>query len=304
VRSATVISPEPLGGPMRLLVASTPDPASVNLRDRLLEAADWTVDGEYQGRECHRLRDMLMVTMDQLHLHLDRVDRTVGQALGVDIEEVVFLSKHRAASGKPTLTMHPIGNFGKADYGGEEGKLVPASPSFLSGLLRALSTSAQGLPFEVSYEVTHHGPYLDVPTTYVEIGSDETKWGNLDAAKAMADALLNWVPADGPTVVGIGGGHYAPRFTEVTLSKRVRFGHMVAKHVLEGKADQEVLGIVKKAMEASRTGFAYVHKKSFSRPEARRLGELLQGAGYEVLEGADLEDLQSLPRSLSSESSA
>ena len=289
---------------MRLLVASLPDPASVNLRDRLLEAANWSPEGEYQGRPCYRLHDMLMVSVDQLHLHLDHVDRTVGLELGVRIEEVVFLSKHRAASGKPTLTMHPIGNFGRADYGGREGTLVPASPSFLGGLLRALSSSAKGLPFEVSYEVTHHGPFLEVPTTYVEIGSDETKWGNVDAAIAMAEALLNWTPAEGPTVVGIGGGHYAPRFTEVTLAKRVRFGHMVAKHVLDGRSDQEVLEIVEKAMVASGTRSAYVHKKSFSRPEARRLSDLLLAAGYQVLEGGDLEDLQSLPRSLSSDSTA
>ncbi|MHC1681182.1 MAG: D-aminoacyl-tRNA deacylase [Methanomassiliicoccales archaeon] len=289
---------------MRLLVASVPDPASVNLRDRLLEAADWSEEGGLHGCPCHRLRDMLMVSIDQLHLHLDHVDQTVTEALGIDIDEVVFLSKHRAVSGKPTLTMHPIGNFGKADFGGKEGTLVPASPSFLSGLLRALSSSAKGLPFEVSYEVTHHGPFLDVPTTYVEIGSDETKWGNVDAARAMSEALLKWVPADGPIVVGIGGGHYAPRFTEVTLAKKVRFGHMVAKHVLDGKTDHEVLEMVGKAMTASGTRSAYVHKKSFSRPEARHLSELLEGSGYEVLEGGDLDDLQILPRSLSSDSSA
>ncbi|MBP7087482.1 MAG: hypothetical protein KBA58_05425, partial [Methanomassiliicoccales archaeon] len=82
---------------MRLLVASLPDPASVNLRDRLLEAAEWSEDGEYQGRKCYWLRDMLMISEDQLHLHLDHVDRTIGETLGVQIDEVVFLSKHRAA---------------------------------------------------------------------------------------------------------------------------------------------------------------------------------------------------------------
>ncbi|NLX46955.1 MAG: hypothetical protein GXY70_02095 [Euryarchaeota archaeon] len=289
---------------MRLLVASIPDTASVNIRDRLLEAADWTEEGTYQGRPFYTLRDMLMVSMDRLHLHLDHVDRVLGHDLERDIDEVVFLSKHRAASGKPTLTMHPIGNFGKADYGGKEGELVPASPAFLSGLLRSLSSNARGLPFDVSYEVTHHGPFLDVPTTYVEIGSDETKWGNVEAARAMADSLLNMVPAEGPVVIGVGGGHYAPRFTEVTLSKNVRFGHMIAKHVLDGKEDEDVLDMIEKAMRASGTSSAYVHKKSFSRPEARRLSELLNGAGYEVLEGADLESSQSLPRSLSSESRA
>lgn len=289
---------------MRLLVASEPDPASMNLRDRLLEAADWSAEGEYLEKPYHRLCDMLMVSVDRLHLNLDHINQEVGCALNVDIDEVVFLSKHRAASGKPTLTMHPIGNFGKADFGGREGALVPASPAFMSGLLRTLASIAKGLPFEVSYEVTHHGPFLEVPTTYVEIGSDETRWGNEEAARAMAKALLEMVPAEGPVVVGIGGGHYAPRFTEVTLSKKVRFGHMVAKHVLDGRTDQEILEMVGKAMRASGTRSAYLHKKSFSRPEARRLGDLLSGEGYQVLEGSDLEELQSLPPSTSSDSSA
>jgi len=65
----------------------------------------------------------------------------------------------------------------------------------------------------------------------------------------------------------------------------------VAKHVLDGRTDQEVLDMVGKAMQASGTRSAYLHKKSFSRPEARRLGDLLSGAGYQVLEGSDLEDL-------------
>ncbi|HPD08453.1 MAG TPA: D-aminoacyl-tRNA deacylase [Methanomassiliicoccales archaeon] len=276
---------------MRLLVASAPDPASLNIRDRLLEMGEWQECGTFRGQRCYRLRDMLMVSFDDLHLHLDLVDRLVGEALEVEIGEVVFLSKHRAASGRPTLTVHPIGNFGRAEYGGRDGTLVPASPAFMSGLLRALSVSAKGLPFEVSYEVTHHGPYLEMPTTFVEIGSDEGGWGNQEAGKAVTRALLGWVPADGPTVVGVGGGHYAPRFTEVTLAKRVRFGHMVAKHVLDGKGDNEVLEIVGKAAGASGTSAVYIHRKSFSRPEARRLGELFEGAGLKVLEGADLQDL-------------
>jgi len=276
---------------MRLLVTSTPDVASVNLRDRLLEMEAWEATGEWHGYPCHRLRDMLMVTTDTLHLRLDHADRLVAGSLGVEVSEVIFLSKHRAASGKPTLTMHPIGNFGKADFGGREGTLVPASPSFLSGLLRTLAVSAKDLPFNVSYEVTHHGPYLEVPTTYVEIGSDESKWGSLEAAKALAFSLLNCCSAEGPVVVGVGGGHYAPRFTEVTLAKKVRFGHMVAKHVLEGKGDEDIISDIGKAVTASKADAIYIHKKSFSRPEARRMKDLLEASGFKVLEGADMADL-------------
>jgi hypothetical protein len=68
---------------------------------------------------------------------------------------------------------------------------------------------------------------------------------------------------------------------------------MVAKHVLDAGGDEHVLSCIEMAMKASGTDAAYVHKKSFSRPEARRIMELIEGAGYRVLEGADLEDIQS-----------
>jgi D-aminoacyl-tRNA deacylase len=131
-----------------------------------------------------------------------------------------------------------------------------------------------------------------VPTTYVEIGSDESTWGHQGAAVAFAAALLNCKASDGPTVIGVGGGHYAPRFTEVTLAKKVNFGHMVAKHVLDAGGEEQILASIGMAMKASNTDAAYIHKKSFSRPEARRIMELIEGAGYQVLEGGDLEDLQ------------
>ncbi|MDD1772845.1 MAG: hypothetical protein LUQ09_07985 [Methanomassiliicoccales archaeon] len=280
---------------MRLLVASTPDLASMNLKERLLEAAEWTARGQFQGRPFLVHDDLCMVTTDVLHLHLDHFDRQVMEGTGTDIEDVVFLSKHRAASGTPTLTVHPIGNYGKADYGGREGTLTPSSPAFLSGMLREISRTAKGLPFQVSYEVTHHGPFLDRPTSFVEIGSDETNWGNEGAAKALAEALLHFRPGKGPVVIGVGGGHYAPRFTEVTLAKEVSFGHMVPKHVLDAGDDEHALSCIQKAMKASGTDAAYLHKKSFSKPDARRYREMIESAGYRILESSDLKDAQSLP---------
>ena len=279
---------------MRLLVASIPDIASMNLKDRLLEAGGWTDGGRYQGRPVLFREDVCMMVTEGLHLHLDDIDRHVHEETGIAVDEVVFLSKHRAASGTPTLTVHPIGNYGKADYGGKEGTLVPSSPSFLSGMLREISRTAKGLPFQVSYEVTHHGPYLETPSSFVEIGSEESTWGDRAAAEALTRALLNYRPSTGPVVVGIGGGHYAPRFSEVTLVKDVSFGHMLPKHVLEANDEDGALRCIRTAMEASGTDAAYLHKKSFSKPDARRYREMIEGAGYKVMESDDLKDIQSL----------
>ena len=41
--------------------------------------------------------------------------------------------------------------------------------------------------FEVTLETTHHGPLLDTPTLFIEIGSTEEHWGRTDAAEVWAD---------------------------------------------------------------------------------------------------------------------
>ena len=46
------------------------------------------------------------------------------------------------------------------------------------------------LDYEVSYEVTHHGPSLDVPAMFVELGSSENQWSDSKAAEAVAHSAM------------------------------------------------------------------------------------------------------------------
>lgn len=41
----------------------------------------------------------------------DYLDKRWEEVTGEVVDEVIFLSKHTAASNKPALTVHPIGNF-------------------------------------------------------------------------------------------------------------------------------------------------------------------------------------------------
>jgi len=41
----------------------------------------------------------------------DYLDTRWEEVTGEVVDEVIFLSKHTAASNKPALTVHPIGNF-------------------------------------------------------------------------------------------------------------------------------------------------------------------------------------------------
>lgn len=276
---------------MRLLVNSLEDQASVNIRDELVALGGWEGSGTFEGVPALSRGNEVLITIPGLHLHADHLDDRVEEALGRRPDEVVFLSRHRAASGQRSLTVHPIGNWNKADYGGREGELVPAAPDLMTSLLRELKRQAAGLQFEVTYEVTHHGPWLDTPTLFIEIGSSEATWGDRDAARAIARSLLEVQVRECPKAMGIGGGHYAPRFTEVSLAKKISFGHMLPNHALDLKDQDDLAAKIGRGMEQSGASLVYIHRKSMKRSEATMVSKLVADLGYRVVDSSDLEDL-------------
>jgi len=276
---------------MKLLLASCPDVASMNIMQRLLEAVPWEEAGTFRGRSVLKNGDMVMTSIEALHLDSDGVDTEFSSSTGIGIEEIIFLSKHRAASGIKTLTVHPIGNYHKAEFGGREGELVPSSAATMTGLLRALAANSSGLPFKVSYEVTHHGPWISTPCAFIEIGSGPDDWGHEGAAAAIARTILTYKKAEGPIAIGVGGGHYAPRFTELVMAKKIAFGHMVPNYAIENASDEEAMAMMAKAAKASGTDYIYIHRKSMSGPKASRLRELALSAGLKCIDSADLEPL-------------
>lgn len=273
------------------MVCSLEDNASVNIRDRILALADWTEQGTMEGSPVYYLKDMALITVPRLHLWNDNIDKAAARALGTSVEEVVFLSRHKAASGKRSLTVHPIGNWGRADYGGREGTVVPSAPHLMSSLLRQLKEEAAGLEFEITFEVTHHGPYLETPTLFIEIGSSEATWGDHDAAQAIARSLLNVEVSAYPVAMGIGGGHYAPRFSESSLFKKIDFGHMLPNHAFDLEDKEGLADKIRRGMEGSGASLAYIHRKSMKRSEATTLSELVRSMGYGTVDSSDLENI-------------
>jgi len=277
---------------MRLLLCSISDVASVNIRDALLDLGGWSEVGALQGHPSLARGEDLLVTIQEPHLFADNVDALVSQQFQMEVGPVVFLSRHKAASGIPTLTVHPIGNFSKADFGGRPGTLVRSSPDMMTSALRELKRNAADLGFQVSFEVTHHGPYLEAPTMYIEIGSSDENWGNKDAAKAIARTLLSTECVKAPKAIGVGGGHYAPRFSEVVATKRISFGHIIPNHFADHADDEALRSAMAMAMERSEGAkLVYIHKKSMSRSRATHLRHLVESMGAAAVESSDLEDL-------------
>ncbi len=229
--------------PVIILLTSRPDPASVTIRDALLTHGGWEEGDLFMGRRLHTHRgkrgapDFVLAETPLLHLDANGIDRILARELGEVPEAILVLSKHKAASGKAAFTVHPVGNFGRAEFGGKDGELGIAAPALQSELLRHLHTEASALKHDVTFEATHHGPLLATPTAFVEIGSGESEWDKRENGEVIARAILrlqeNPLPTGDPVLVGIGGGHYVPRMTDLARKRQCAFGHLIPAYALQ-----------------------------------------------------------------------
>lgn len=274
----------------RLLVCTPDDPPSANMKEALLGMRDWEDMGSDGSNSYLSCGDDVLMTISGRHIRAEGID-AVAEAFGIHCDEVVFMSRHSAASGKPTLTVHPFGNYGAGDFGGQPGKLSPSAPESMTGMLRRIAEINGLEEYSVSFEVTHHGPLIGTPGYFIEVGSEETHWGDKRAAEVLAHALLTAERADGPRLIGVGGGHYAPRFTELVLSRRACIGHMVPAYQTEGVDDEEVARRISAAAEMTGAEAAYVHKKSMKKPEERRITGIIESLGLDTVSSKDLDPL-------------
>ena len=102
---------------------------------------------------------------------------------------LVFVSRHSGVAGIPTLSVNTPGNLTeKAEFGGLPRKIsVSPASAMKNALLEMMRLKEEkSLNYEVSYECTHHGPSLNVPTMFAELGSSPEQWKDLKAANVVS----------------------------------------------------------------------------------------------------------------------
>ena len=274
---------------MKAILISLKDRASVNIRDRLLEMGDWKESVEFKGLKAYELGDAVMLHHWGEHIYAEGIDSDISEFLGEMPEVIIFTSRHKSESGRRALTVHTVGNYGNAEYGGKSHTLSTPAPRFMAEALRILHRNNTLEDYSVSYEVTHHGPYLEVPSFFIEIGSTEEEWQNKEAGKILASTIMELMDFHGneeSIAIGIGGGHYAPRFTELALRYRISFGHMAPKYALQ-YLDEDMLT---QMVEKSRAKYVYFHKSGLKRSDITRLSGILEGMGVRRVRTEDLEE--------------
>jgi D-aminoacyl-tRNA deacylase len=231
---------------MILVVASSKDVASINIQKQILT--------HYAFRETVRTfqaNPIYEATVDDKNVKLITLNEESVRAQSLPdsfnrLELIIFVSRHSSVSGTPTLSVHTPGNVAEAELGGipRRVSVSPANPmrEALKAMMR-LKEEMQ-LDYEVSYECTHHGPCLDVPTMFAELGSSPEQWSDVRAAETVAHATMETIQSFGEhqvkAVLGIGGPHYNRRFTRMALDKELAFGHMIPKYAVS-KVDSNML---------------------------------------------------------------
>jgi len=227
-----------------LLVASKKDKASLNIAKQLIVNHDFHRDSKkfhdnpVYSREMPNGEKAELIFIDQESVH------TQNLIFPKPLRLLIFLSRHKSESGRPTLSVHTPGNLGEASLGGIPRRVSVSPASAMKEALIAMKKAQEemNLKYEVSFECTHHGPSLDVPTMFVELGSSSIQWEDLDAAEAVARGALAAASTEKlyPTVLGIGGPHYNGKFTRKALNTEIAFGHIVPKYAVE-ELDAEML---------------------------------------------------------------
>ena len=264
------------------LIASHADPASMNLKERLLELFDFKKnDEEFEGSKVFSYKNFKLYTRKEKNIHAEGIDKKI------EADFFVFLTRHIAKDKVPAITCHVPGNFGAAEYGGKEKTLGMGSAVYLKELFKEINKVAAERKFEkkITLEVTHHGPCLEKPCLFIEVGSSAEHWQDKDSAEADAIALINTFSREYDATkykiaIGFGGQHYPGPFNRRLLTTNIALCHICPKYALKFLDKNMVLEMVKKTKE--KVDFALVDWKGLG-IEKQRVVKAIEEAGLEIV---------------------
>ncbi|MGA3061367.1 MAG: D-aminoacyl-tRNA deacylase [Candidatus Bathyarchaeia archaeon] len=268
---------------MILIVASKKDTAGLTIKQEILNHYPLSKTAQtFQQNPIFNAeingKNVTLATLNEESVNAQNLPESFPEA-----KLIVFISRHSSASGKPTLSVHTPGNFAEAGLGGLPRTVSVSPATAMRDALQALFHYKEelSLNYEVSYECTHHGPSLNVPTLFVELGSSPAQWSDSKAAQAVAHsaicAIANFSTHADSAVLGIGGTHYNQKFTHMALSGEAIFGHMIPKYAVS-MIDSEILAqCIKKTLE--KVSSAILDWKGIRSQDKPKLLSALQDVG-------------------------
>lgn len=215
-----------------LIVASKKDKAGINITTRL---------SQFRGNP------LLSSMKQEPNYDFYLADEEIIYTENLNMEKInkydfiIFASKHSSEKGGKTISVHPVGNFRRADFGGEAGKVCKSSALFQKQIFERLTENTKQYhldgDYSVTLEATHHGPLINKPCIFIEIGSTDAEWTDRRAgfvvAKTIEETIKEFHESEyNEVAVAIGGPHYCSGFNKIQSNSNVAISHVIAQYVL------------------------------------------------------------------------
>lgn len=260
-----------------LLICSKTDLAAINFFETLTTGDFGFEKFSENFWFLDRINKIFLVLIEKTHIFMSDKDiLEIEKQANMVFEQIIFLSKHATLGEiKPrSITAHSVGNWGKAELGGLDERLVKTDAILIRALLLNLfNNKPKTLKYEIKQEATHHGPYLEKSTIFLEIGSDENAWVDKVASEFVCKKLIKIISEydkektkqknDWEEVVGFGGSHYCTKFNRFTLDSKNKFcfGHVIPDYALRQITDMQKLKELLELAKAKSDAFMVLDDK-------------------------------------------
>ncbi len=193
----------------------------------------------------------------------------------------IFATKHESKTKLPAFSVHCPGNWSKAEMGGKD-NILNLSSSLLQ--FKALKYLNKNNPkYELILEATHHGPFLEKPCFFIEIGSSLKEWQDKEAASLISQTIVHVIKdktENTKTAIGIGGLHHGPNFVKYSLRNNVAISHICPKYALQFLNKNMLQQAISKTLE--KVNYVLLDWKGLGK-EKDRIKELLKGIDLEII---------------------
>ncbi|GBC74463.1 hypothetical protein HRbin05_00504 [archaeon HR05] len=259
-----------------LLIASRDDICAMNMASYLITQCSMEVynDGSNSSsRKIYSCPYFTLMLIDGSVLEAEWIDQWLSSnssgskkhdsndtntTMVIDVDCYIFLSRHRSKSNKPTLTCHSTGNFSHAVMGGNARELAYTYPSLQKCYMLNLYSNRGKVPnYDIVIEATHHGPTsLAKPVLFIEIGSSEREWSDMDAISVTCESLLssivNFKEYGRKVGIALGGTHYPEKFTNLLIDSDIALASVASKHNLKHVDELMLRQMIAKSIEPVR----------------------------------------------------
>ncbi len=230
-----------------LIIASKKDRAGINITTNLSQFRQspiWNSSSEKPFFDFYLVEEEIIYTEN---LDIEKINK---------YDFVIFASRHQSEKKEKTLSVHAPGNFRTADFGGVPGKACLSSALFQKFIFEKLNKLAEESSlkeYKVTLECTHHGPLIEKPCLFIEIGSSELEWNDRRAGFTVARVIKETIDEfkENPyreIAFGIGGPHYCPSFNAIQLKTNFAISHVIPNYV-SPITEEMILEIKKKTLE-------------------------------------------------------